>query len=132
MARVAESRVTNAYKTLNEDLGLPAEPVSPSMFVPRLASDLECPDEIRQRARTLAEQAEEHGLTTGVHAGFAAACLYKAGREEGRWLTQSEAADVANVTTTTIRNHHDVLQQFDIVQRADCATVAVQESFIKQ
>ncbi|TKX69288.1 transcription initiation factor IIB family protein [Halorubrum sp. SP9] len=40
MARVAESRVTNAYKTLNEELGLPAEPVSPSMFVPRLASDL--------------------------------------------------------------------------------------------
>ncbi|MCD2205334.1 transcription initiation factor IIB family protein, partial [Halobacterium sp. KA-6] len=133
LARVAESRVTNAYKTLNEELGLPAEPVSPSMFVPRLASDLECPDEIRQRARALAEQAEERGVTTGVHpAGFAAACLYKAGREEGRWLTQSEAADVANVTTTTIRNHHDVLQQFDFVQRADRATVAAQERFIKQ
>ncbi|RZV05105.1 transcription initiation factor TFIIIB Brf1 subunit/transcription initiation factor TFIIB [Natrinema hispanicum] len=104
MARVAESRVMNAYKTLNEELGLPAEPVSPSMFVPRPASDLECLDEIRQRARTLAEQAEARGVTTGVHpAGFAAACLYrksrssasgrdpevvhKAGREEGRWLT---------------------------------------------
>jgi len=59
MARVVESRVTNAYKTLNEELGLPAKPVSPGKFVPRLASDLECPDEIRQRARTLAEQAEE-------------------------------------------------------------------------
>jgi hypothetical protein len=95
--------------------------------------DLECPDEIRLRARALAEQAEERGVTTGVHpAGFAAACLYTAGRKKGRWLTQSEAADVANVTTTTIRNHHDVLQQFDIVQRADRATVAVQESFIKQ
>jgi transcription initiation factor TFIIB len=55
------------------------EPVSPSMFVPRLASDLECPDEIRQRARALAEQTEERGVTKGVHpAGFAAACLYKA------------------------------------------------------
>ena len=43
-------RVTNAYKTLNEELGLLAKPVSPSMFVPRLASDLKCPDEIRQRA----------------------------------------------------------------------------------
>jgi transcription initiation factor TFIIB len=72
LARVAESRVTNAYKTLNEELGLPAELVAPSMFVPRLASDLECPDEIRQRARALAEQAEERGVTTGVHpAGFA-------------------------------------------------------------
>ena len=112
MARVAESRVTNAYKTLNEELGLPAEPVSPSMFVPRLASDLECPDEIRQRARTLAEQAEERGITTGVHpAGFAAACLYKAGREEGRWLTQSEAADVANASKATVRAHRDTLEE---------------------
>ena len=112
MARVAESRVTNAYKTLNEELGLPAEPVSPSMFVPRLASDLECPDEIRQRARTLAEQAEDRGVTTGVHpAGFAAACLYKAGREEGRWLTQSEAADVANASKATVRAHRDTLEE---------------------
>ncbi|AFO57515.1 Transcription factor TFIIB cyclin-related protein [Natrinema sp. J7-2] len=110
MARVAEPRVTNAYKTLNEKLGLPAEPVSPSMFVPRLASDLECPDEIQQRARSLAEQAEERGVTTGVHpAGFAAACLYKAGREEVRWLTQSEAADVANASKATIRTHRDTL-----------------------
>jgi transcription initiation factor TFIIIB Brf1 subunit/transcription initiation factor TFIIB len=46
-------------------------------------------------------------------AGFAAACLYNAGREEGRWLTQSEAADVANASTTTIRNHLDTLQQLD-------------------
>ena len=85
MARVAESRVTNAYKTLNEELDLPAEPVSPSMFVPRLASDLECPDEIRQRARTLAEQAEDLWVTTGVHpAGFAAACVYTAAREDCR------------------------------------------------
>jgi len=37
MARVVESRVTNAYKTLNEELGLPAKPVSPGKFVPRLA-----------------------------------------------------------------------------------------------
>ena len=112
MARVADSRVTNAYKKLNEELGLPAEPVSPSMFVPRLASDLECPDEIRQRARTLAEKAEELGITTGVHpAGFAAACLYKAGGKQGGWLTQSEASDVANVSTATIRAHRDTLEE---------------------
>jgi transcription initiation factor TFIIB len=115
MARVEKSRVANAYKTLNEELGLPAEPVSPSMFVPRLASDLECPDEIRQRARTLAEQAEERGVTTGVHpAGFAAACLYKAGREEGRWLTQSDVAESGNVTPTTVRTHHETLNELAV------------------
>ncbi|WP_136591330.1 transcription initiation factor IIB [Salinigranum halophilum] len=115
VARVAESRVTNSYKTLNEELGLPAEPVSPSMFVPRLASDLECPDEIRQRARTLAEQAEERGVTTGVHpAGFAAACLYKAGREEGRWLTQRDVAESGDVTPTTVRTHHETLNELAV------------------
>ncbi len=112
MARVAESRVTNAYKTLNEELGLPAEPVSPSMFVPRLASDLECPDEIRQRARTLAEEAEERGVTTGVHpAGFAAACLYNAGQEQEQWVTQSDVAETRNVTPTTVRTHHETLEE---------------------
>jgi len=112
LARVAESRVTNAYKTLNEELGFPAEPVSPSMFVPRLASDLECPDKIRQRARTLAEQAEERGLTTGVHpAGFAAACLYKAGHEQRQWVTQRDVAETGNVTPTTVRRHHETLEE---------------------
>ncbi|QLH80006.1 transcription initiation factor IIB family protein [Halosimplex rubrum] len=115
MARVAESRVTNAYKTLNEELGLPAEPVSPSMFVPRLVSDLECPDEIRQRARILAEQAEERGVTTGVHpAGFAAACLYKAGQEQGQWVTQSDVAEIGNVTPTTVRTHHETLDELAV------------------
>lgn len=112
MARVVESRVTNAYKTLNEELGLPAKPVSPGKFVPRLASDLECPDEIRQRARTLAEQAEESGLTAGVHpAGFAAACLYKAGEELGYWVTQSDVAETGNVSPTTVRTHHETLEE---------------------
>ncbi|QKY22212.1 transcription initiation factor IIB family protein (plasmid) [Halolamina sp. CBA1230] len=88
------------------------------MFVPRLASDLECSDEIRQRARTLAEQAEKRGVTTGVHpAGFAAACLYKAGREEGRWLTQSKVAETANISSTAVRTHRDTLQQLDGKQK---------------
>lgn len=79
-----ESRITNAYKTLNTELGLPAKPVTPSAFVPRLASKLDVPDQIRQRARRLAEDSESTGVTTGVHpSGFAAACLYKAGREQG-------------------------------------------------
>jgi transcription initiation factor TFIIB len=44
-------------------------------------------------ARTLANQAEDPGVTTGVYpAGVAAACRYEAGREQGRRPTQSEAA----------------------------------------
>jgi transcription initiation factor TFIIB len=111
-ARVEHSRVTNAYTTLNTELGLPAQPVRPSAFVPRLASELDVSDQIRQRARRLAEASESTGATTGVRpSGFAAACLYKAGREQGRWLTQSDVADVADVSVVTVRTHRDTLDE---------------------
>jgi len=42
-ARVEHSRVTNAYTTLNTELGLPAQPVTPSASVPRLASEPRSP-----------------------------------------------------------------------------------------
>ena len=85
VATVGESRVTNAYKTLNEELELAAKPATPTMYIPRLASDLDCPERLRRRARALAEAAEDAGVTSGVHpAGFAAACLYKIGQEAGR------------------------------------------------
>ena len=115
LAHVDESRVTSAYKTLNTELGLPAQPVRPSAFVPRLASELDVPDQIRQRARRLAEDSESTGVTTGVRpSGFAAACLYKAGCEQGRLLTQSEVAEVANVSPVTVRTHRDVLDELAV------------------
>ena len=111
-ARVEHSRVRSAYTTLNTELGLPAQPVRPSAFVPRLASDLDISDQVRQRARQLAAAAESAGVTTGVQpSGFAAACLYTAGREHGRWLTQSDIAAVADVSTATIRAHRDTLDE---------------------
>lgn len=66
VSQVEESRVTNIFKTLNKELGLPARPVTPSAFVPRLASELECPAGIRQRARTLAKQAVDAGSRPAV------------------------------------------------------------------
>jgi transcription initiation factor TFIIB len=114
-ARVVQSRVTNAYTTLNTELGLPAQPVTPSAFVPRLASELDVSDQIRQRARRLAEASESTGATTGVRpSGFAAACLYKAGREQGRLLTQSDVAEVADVSPVTVRTHRDALDELAV------------------
>lgn len=108
---VPKSRVTKAYNALNEALKLPAKPISLSQFVSRLAKDLKCPDAVQQRAQMLAEQAEKRGVTTGVHpAGFAAACLYKAGREEGHWLRQYEVADAANISTATVRAHRNTIE----------------------
>ena len=114
-ARVEQSRVTNAYKALNTELGLPTQPVRPSEFIPQLASELDIPTNIRQRARRLAEQSESTGAVAGVKPSrFAAACLYKAGREEGRWLTQAEVAAAASVTATTLRSHRDTLNELAV------------------
>lgn len=111
-ARVERQRVTNAYKTLNVELGLLAQPVSPRAFVPRVASDLDISDRIRQRARELAAHAEDAGVTTGVHPmGFAAACLYTAAQEHGLLLTQQRIADIANTSPVTLRTHRDVLAE---------------------
>lgn len=65
-ARVKQMSVKNAYKTLNRELGLPAEPVSPSDHIVRLASVLDVCDQVRRRARKLAEQAEAETNTIGV------------------------------------------------------------------
>ncbi|SFT09158.1 transcription initiation factor IIB [Halostagnicola kamekurae] len=115
LARVEHSRVRNAYKTMNTDLGLPAAPVSPHEFVPRLASDLEVPDRIRHRARELAERADSAGITTGVRpSGFAAACLYKAACKDRWYLTQSALAEAANVSAATVRTHRDALDELGV------------------
>jgi transcription initiation factor TFIIB len=115
VARVNQSAVTSAYKALNTDLGLPTKPVTPSEFIPKLASEVECPDSVRQRAQRLATRAKEAGVTTGVHpAGFAAACLYKASCEQGRWFTQTEIAEAADTTATTVRSHRDTLNDLSV------------------
>jgi transcription initiation factor TFIIB len=80
-----------------------------------LASELDVSDQIRQRARRLAEASESTGATTGVQpSGFAAACLYKAGREQGRLLTQSDIAEVADVSPVTVRTHRDALDELAV------------------
>jgi transcription initiation factor TFIIB len=109
VARVEHDRVQGSYKTLNVELKLPAKPMVPSEFVPRLASDLNVPDGLQQRALELAREAESAGVTNGVQpSGFAAACLYKAG-QRSQWLTQREVAAAANTSTATVRNHRERL-----------------------
>jgi len=64
VATVGESRVTNAYRILNEELGLLAIPATPAMYISRLASDIDCSDRVRRRARVLLKTAEDAGVAT--------------------------------------------------------------------
>ena len=59
------------------------EDFTPSKFVPRLASELDVFDQIRQRARRSAEEFEAVEVTTGVRpAECAVVCLYKPSHED--------------------------------------------------
>ncbi len=110
-ARVDETSVRSAYKVLNRELGLPAKPMTPSSFVPRLASALNVANDVRHRARSLAEQVDSAGAVTGVSpSGVAAACLYDALRDHEREVTQATVAEAANVTAVTVRTHWKTLQ----------------------
>jgi len=75
LARVAESRVTNAYKTLNEELGFPAEPVSPACSCrasPRTSSAQTRSDNGLERSRNKPKSAvsQRASIRPGVRSGL--------------------------------------------------------------
>jgi len=111
VAQVADERVDHAYGVLNSELGLPAVPMSPVKYVPRFASELDLSDAIRRRAEGLAANALEEGLANGCNpAGLAAACVYAAARKAGERVTQTELAEIADVTPVTIRARWEELR----------------------
>ena len=111
VAKVATDRVDHAYNILNRELGLPAVPTPPVEYVPRFASQVDLPDEVRYRAKTLAEQAVDNGLANGCNpAGLAAACVYVAARERGERVVQTDLAELADVTPVTLRARWEDLQ----------------------
>jgi len=114
VAACAQSQLTRAYSVLNGELGLPAKPITPRAFVPRIASALEVSSAVERQARLLAGRAEKVGLTNGKQpSGFAAACLYRAAREHHCRLTQGEIAAAADTSCVTLRTHFRALKSLD-------------------
>jgi transcription initiation factor TFIIB len=99
-----------AYDALNRELGLPTGPIDPAEYLARFASKLGAPADLERRARELAAEARESGLAAGRNpGGVAAACLYAAAREASYDLTQGAVAEVAGVSTVTVRStYHDL------------------------
>jgi transcription initiation factor TFIIB len=111
LAKATPGEHRTAYDALNRELGLPTGPIDPAEYLPRFASKLDLDAAVERRARELVEAARDAGLTNGRNpSGVAAACLYAAGRETERPVTQSEAATVAGVTPVTLRNTYRDLQ----------------------
>jgi transcription initiation factor TFIIB len=103
-----------AYSAMNRELGLPTGPIDPGEYLPRYASELGLPTAVETRAREHLE-----GLREGRHvcgrdpSGVAAGCLYAAAKDDGRPLTQREAANVADVTPVTLRTTVQAIREGD-------------------
>jgi transcription initiation factor TFIIB len=112
VAKATRDELTAAYDALNRELGLPTGPIDPEEYLARFANQLELPNGIERRARTLVEKSHELGLTNGRNpSGVAAACLYTAATEHDHALTQQAAADVAGVTPVTLRTTYYDLRE---------------------
>ena len=110
-AAVRRSGVENAYRVLNQELGIPAVPPSPTEFVPQIVSELGISDGTRQLAVDLAERAVEVGIGNGCHpAGLAAGCVYAATQSRLERATQTELAECAGVTPVTVRSRWKEVQ----------------------
>lgn len=105
VARVDETRVTNAYSVLNRELELLAQSIRPWASLARFSSGLELRDRIQRRAEHLQSALKSSNSYRDGHSGFAAACLYVAARESDWCLTQSQVAVPAGVSTNTILGH---------------------------
>lgn len=113
VARVARSRVENAYGVLNRELALPAVPPTPESYLPQFVSQLDMPTEVRRQAQEFCERAEAADLANGRNpAGVAAACVYLAAeRKSGIMVTQAAVCDLADISPPTLRARVEELRE---------------------
>jgi len=112
VSRVSRERVENAYRVLNQELGIPAVPPSPRQYVPRLASELGLSDAVRRIAEQFAIEAEDDGLANGRNpAGVATGCLYEAAQDQREEVTQRELGNAAEVSAVTVRSRWRELRE---------------------
>lgn len=95
-------------KDIASKIGLdPSIFVSTEQYVERYCEELGLASETGERALNIIRELEKTGLSSGKSpSGWAAAAVYNASRDTGRVVTQKDIADIANVTTVTIRNRY--------------------------
>lgn len=114
-SRASRPELDAAYDAINRELGLPVGPLDPSEYIPRFGTRLDLPREVRARGTELLESAVESELVGGHNpAGVAAACLYTAAKEREAGVTQKQAADIADVSTPTIRVTYQALCEAEL------------------
>jgi len=103
-------------KKISSTLGLdPRAFIDPHGYVDRYCDELGLSENSTDRAHEVIDIADEAGISGGKSpTGLAAAAIYNAVIDHGRVATQSDIADVADVSEVTIRNRYQ--EQREVLQ----------------
>lgn len=127
VADVSRRKAKNIYhesSNLSDAIGMQIEPDDPVDFVEEFASTLDWEEESTERAENLCEIAKDEHIHSGRSpSGIAAAALYAQSELDDLRYTQGEIAEVADVTTVTIRNSYpEIMQHAPNVEPVDLAS----------
>lgn len=103
VAGISQQKVRTGYSVLNRKLALPIPPATPQQYLPHIAPTVGAKRNTERRARELLEKADRFTSDAANPMGAAAGALYLAGRETDQFLSQTEVAEAASVSTVTIR-----------------------------
>ncbi|MCU4743356.1 transcription initiation factor IIB [Natronoglomus mannanivorans] len=107
VSRVERMEIGRTYRYIAQELDLEMEPVDPKKYVPRFCSELDLSEEVQSKANEIIDTTVEQGLLSGKSpTGYAAAAIYAGALLCNEKKTQTEVADVAQVTEVTIRNRY--------------------------
>lgn len=112
VSRVDKKEIGRSYRFLTRELDIHLPPVNPVNYVARFGSDMGISGETRSKAIDIIREAQKNKLTSGKGpTGTAAAAIYLASIMTGERRTQSEVAEVAQVTEVTVRNRYKELAE---------------------
>ncbi|MCH8086100.1 MAG: TFIIB-type zinc ribbon-containing protein [Nitrosopumilus sp.] len=104
-SNIKRKEISKSYRLIYRELDLKMPVVNSIQCIARISSRLEITEKIKRYAMEILKSSQEHQRSAGKDpTGLAAAALYLACAENGEARSQQELADVANVTTVTIRN----------------------------
>jgi transcription initiation factor TFIIB len=121
VSRVDRLEVGRTFRYLARELGLDVEPSHPRQYLARFCSELELPESVLRRARTVVDRTADAGLVSGKSpTGYAGAAVLVAALVAGENASDRRVAEVADVTRVTVRTHaRDQLEELGSPAIAD-------------
>ena len=107
VARVDRTKISRAYRDVLQEFDMKMEPVDPKEYVPRFCSALDLPEPVQEKTNEIIDTTAEKETHAGKSPpAIAAGAIYAASVICDEKRIQREVADVAQVSTVTVRNHY--------------------------